>query len=97
MPFIVREETGVIARDEYRIAVLYDPAQPWTPWAPQPGYNRKLVITHGASCDTSYEMGAAPDVLNEDVARPRASRSCRTPSTTPATTATSSPRPSRWS
>lgn len=67
VPFIVREEKGVIARDEYRVAVLYDPSRPWEPWAPQLGYNGKLVITHGASCDTSYAMGSAPDVLNEAV------------------------------
>jgi hypothetical protein len=67
VPFIVRQETGVIARDEYRIAVLYDPAQPWAPWAPQAGFNSKLVITHGASCDTSYAMGSAPDVLDTAV------------------------------
>jgi hypothetical protein len=67
VPFIVREETGVIDRDEYRIAVLYDPSKPWQPWAPQPGFNRKLVITHGASCDTTYAQGSAPDVLNTAV------------------------------
>ncbi len=67
VPFIVREEVGVLARDEYRIAVLYEPGKPFTPWQPQPGFNRKLVITHGASCDTSYEAGTAPDVLLEDV------------------------------
>jgi hypothetical protein len=65
VPFIVRQETGVMDRDEYRIAVLYDPAKPWAPWAPQPGYNHKLVIFHGASCDTEYQQGTAPDVLNE--------------------------------
>ena len=27
-------ETGVIARDEYRVASLFDPSQPWEPWAP---------------------------------------------------------------
>ena len=95
MPFIVRQETGAIDRDEYRIAVLYDPGKPWQPWAPQPGYNHKLVIFHGASCDTSYEQADAPDVLNEDGARRAASRRCRTRSTTPATTATSPRRPSR--
>ena len=67
VPFIVREEVGVLARDEYRIAVLYEPGKPFTPWQSQPGFNRKLVITHGASCDTSYEAGTAPDVMLEDV------------------------------
>ena len=66
VPFIVRRETGVTVRDQYRIAVLYDPLKAWDATAPQPGYNAKLVLTHGASCDTSYAMGAAPDVMLED-------------------------------
>ena len=65
VPFIVRQETGTIDRDEYRIAVLFDPKKPWAAWAPQEGFNHKLVIFHGASCDTSYEQASAPDVLNE--------------------------------
>src|SRR3712207_5620490 len=36
VPFIVRHEIGVLDRDEYRIAILYDPSKPWQPWAPQP-------------------------------------------------------------
>ena len=64
-PYIVRQETGSIDRDEYRIASLYDPSKPWAPWAPQDGYNHKLVVFHGASCDTAYEQADAPDVLNE--------------------------------
>ena len=64
VPFIVRQETGVLDRDEYRIAVLYEPGKPWAPWAPQPGFNRKMVVFHGASCDTAYEQAAAPGVLN---------------------------------
>jgi hypothetical protein len=65
VPFIVRLEVGSIDRDEYRIAVLYDPSKPWAPWAPQDGYNHKLVVFHGFSCDTQYQQAAAPDVLNE--------------------------------
>jgi hypothetical protein len=65
VPFIVRHEIGSIDRDEYRIAVLYDPKKPWAPWAPQEGYNNKLVVFHGFSCDTHYQQAAAPDVLNE--------------------------------
>jgi hypothetical protein len=67
VPFIVRQEVGYIARDEYRIAVLYQPELPWSASSPQPQFNHKLVITHGASCDTSYEVGSAPDVLDEAV------------------------------
>jgi hypothetical protein len=65
VPFIVREERGALDRDEYRIATLYDPSKPWAPWAPQAGYNHRLVIFHGASCDTEYEQASAPDVINE--------------------------------
>ena len=66
VPYIVRTETGIIDRDEYRIAVLFDPAQPWPDGtSPQPAFNHKLVITHGASCDTSYAAGSAPDVMND--------------------------------
>ena len=64
VPFIVRQETGAIDRDQYRIAVLYQPGKPWQPWDPQDGYNGKLVVFHGASCDTAYEQAQAPDVLN---------------------------------
>jgi hypothetical protein len=65
VPFIVRQETGAIDRDEYRIAVLFDPSKPFTAAEPQDGFNHKLVIFHGASCDTAYEQAAAPDVMNE--------------------------------
>jgi hypothetical protein len=65
VPYIVRVETGVLNRDEYRVAVLFQPEQDWQPWAPQSQWNNKLVITHGASCDTSYEQGSAPDVMND--------------------------------
>ena len=68
VPFVVREETGYSLRDEYKIAALWDPAQGERPdpTAENPGYANKLVLTHGASCDTSYESGSAPDVLFED-------------------------------
>jgi Tannase-like family of unknown function (DUF6351) len=65
VPFVVRHEIGALDRDEYRIAVLYDPSKPWEPWAPQEGFNHKMVVFHGASCDTAYEQAEAPDVLNE--------------------------------
>ena len=66
VPFIVREETGVSLRDEYKIAALADPARPVDPTEPYAGNNGKLVLTHGASCDTEYEMGSAPSVRLED-------------------------------
>ena len=65
VPFIVREEVGALDRDEYRIAALADPDEEPAPWAPPAGLNRRLVIFHGASCDTEYQQASAPDVLNE--------------------------------
>ncbi|HVT63728.1 MAG TPA: DUF6351 family protein [Mycobacteriales bacterium] len=67
VPFIVREEIGYIDRDQYSIAALWQPGKPWHPWAPQPQYIDRLVITHGASCDTTYGTGDAPGVLDADL------------------------------
>jgi hypothetical protein len=69
VPFIVREETGYSLRDQYEIAALFDPATQGrtpNPLAANPGFNHKLVLTHGASCDTSYASGTAPSVELED-------------------------------
>ncbi len=63
VPFIVRLETGYIDRDQYAIATLFDPGEPWKATAPQPQFNRRLVITHGFSCDTEYKTGESPSVL----------------------------------
>ncbi len=49
LPYIVRVERGTINRGIYDIAVLFDPAKPWTPTAPQPQWNRKVVYSFGAS------------------------------------------------
>lgn len=67
VPFIVRVETGYIDRDQYQIAALWQPGKPWQPWAPQPQYIHRLVITHGASCDTTYGSGATPSVLDPKI------------------------------
>ncbi len=62
VPFIVRVETGYEDRDQYKIATLFRPNQPWS-WAkPQAQWNHKLLITHGASCDIDYATGSAPAV-----------------------------------
>ena len=36
---------------------------------PQRQFNRRLVITHGFSCNTEYKVGAAPSVLESEGAR----------------------------
>ncbi len=67
VPFVVRVETGYSLRDQYRIAALADPkAGTPDPTAANPGFNHKLVLNHGVSCDTSYTTADAPDVLLED-------------------------------
>ena len=64
VPFIIRQETGYIDRDQYAVAMLWQPDKPWAPWAPQPQYNGRLVITHGASCDEAYGAATAPSVTD---------------------------------
>lgn len=49
VPFIVRLERGTLNRGIYDVAVLFDPAQPWTPVAPQPQWNGKVYYSFGAS------------------------------------------------
>src|SRR3954451_9895484 len=65
VPFIVRIETGYQDRDQYKIAVLDQPAKSWEPWDPQPQFNHKLLITHGASCGIDHQSGDAPSVTGD--------------------------------
>lgn len=64
VPFIVRKEVGYLDRDQYAYATLWQPGKPWTPVSPQAQFNRRLVLMHGASCDTTYGVGTAPDVMD---------------------------------
>ncbi len=64
VPYIIRQETGTQNRGIYRIAVLFDPAKPWAPWAPQDGWNHKLYYPFGASCGTAYSQASAQNVQN---------------------------------
>ena len=64
VPFIVRQELGYQDRDQYRIAVLYQPGKPWSAAAPQPQFNHKLLINHGVSCGVDYQTGNAPSVTS---------------------------------
>ena len=45
VPYIVRVERGTMNRGIYDIAVLFDPAKPWTALAPQAQWNGKVVYT----------------------------------------------------
>ena len=68
VPFIIRIETGYQDRDQYKIAILYDPGKPFTARNPQDGFNHKLLITHGASCGITHRSGQAPSVTSDTVA-----------------------------
>ena len=46
---LLRLELGAMDRGEYSVLAYFDPAQPWTPWAPQKGWNGKLFWKYGAS------------------------------------------------
>jgi Tannase-like family of unknown function (DUF6351) len=65
VPYIIRQETGTQNRGIYRIAVLFNPAQGWEPWAAQAGWNHKLFYPYGASCGTIHSQSSAQDVQND--------------------------------
>ena len=50
LPFIVRQEIGYQARDQYTIFTLHKPGEDWTPVQPQSQWNRRLLVTHGGNC-----------------------------------------------
>jgi hypothetical protein len=62
VPYVLREETGTQNRGIYRIAVLFDPARPWTAWDAQRGWNHKLFYPFGANCNTYHTQGLAQNV-----------------------------------
>jgi hypothetical protein len=66
VPFIVRTETGYMDRDQYQIAVLYQPGKPWSAVAPQRQFDHKLLIVHGVSCGVDHMTGAAPPTTGDD-------------------------------
>jgi hypothetical protein len=70
VPFVIRIETGYQDRDQYKIALLFDPQNDWRPWAPQEQWNHKLLITHGASCGIDHGSGEAPSVTSDTVGIP---------------------------
>src|SRR4051794_9064376 len=72
VPFIIRQETGYMDRDQYQISVLYQPGKPWTAWNPQSQFVHKLLITHGASCGIDHQSGSAPSTTGDTVGVPGA-------------------------
>jgi hypothetical protein len=49
VPYIVRVERGTMNRGIFDLAVLFDPAQPWTALAPQAQWNGKVLYQFGAA------------------------------------------------
>ncbi len=66
VPYVVRVETGALNRSIYKIVVLFDPTQPWTPWAPQPAWNGKVVQMFGAGAGTQYTQGTLANAFDDN-------------------------------
>lgn len=49
VPLVVRLERGTMNRGIYDLAVLFDPARPWTATSPQAQWNGKVYYSFGAS------------------------------------------------
>ncbi len=63
--YIVRIERGTMDRGIHEIAVLYDPAKPWTPWERQTQWNGKLYIPFGSGCEFGHSQGSPGPVQND--------------------------------
>ena len=81
VPFIIRFETGYEDRDQYQIAVLFQPGEPWTAWAPQPQFAHKLLITHGASCGADHQSSTAPSTTSDTAGIPSGPGAGNSPTT----------------
>lgn len=68
-PYVVRVERGTMNRGIHELAVLFDPARPWTPWNPQPEWGRKLLLEYGGGTGQSYRQGNPVTVLDDDALR----------------------------
>ena len=70
MPYIVRVERGTMNRGIYELAVLADPAKPWTPWASQAGWNHKVYWLFGGGT-APWRTQAGPSSAVVDMALSR--------------------------
>jgi len=76
VPYIVRVERGTLNRGIFDIAVLFDPtrddpARGWKPYAPQPGWNGKVVYSFGASSGQPRRQFRSEQSWTDDVALSR--------------------------
>ena len=60
---VLRLEKGTINRVIYQVLAYFDPAKPWQPWAPQKGWNGKLMWKMGASTSAN-RFEAAPSAAS---------------------------------
>lgn len=70
VPYVIRIETGTINRAIYQIAMLHDPSSGTTldPWHRSPGWNGRLVYTHGGGCvPGAHRQGANTGGVVDDV------------------------------
>jgi len=58
LPFIVRQEKGYQARDQYTIFTLQKVGEDWTPVQPQSQWNRRLLVTHGGNCRGDHDTSS---------------------------------------
>ncbi len=67
----VRPKVGTLTLSFANVAAYetFDPAQPFTPWQSQPGWNGGLYYKFGASCGTTYSQGN-PLIENVEDNRP---------------------------
>jgi hypothetical protein len=70
VPYIVRVERGTMNRGIYELAVLVDPAKPWTPWSPQAGWNHKVYWLFGGGT-APWRTQAGPSSALVDMALSR--------------------------
>jgi hypothetical protein len=70
VPYIVRSEHGAMDRGLYDVSVLANPAAGWTPWAPQSGWNHKLLYQFGGGTAPWHTNGAPQnDVIDLALSR----------------------------
>lgn len=65
VPFIIRTEVGYMDRDQYKVTALFQPGKRWKAVAPQPQFDHKMLITHGASCGDDRTAGGAPGTYSD--------------------------------
>jgi hypothetical protein len=59
---LIRVEKGTINRSLYSLVTFYDPAQQSAPWAPQKGWNGKVMWKMGAATSANrFETAAGPN------------------------------------